>query len=1014
MTINEILELSYSKENIQQIDKYLSKTDKNDLNYLKAWCHKQILLANTRLNNSLKEVYAYVSYFNTLDDEAVVILCNTIMALTLKAKRLDQYEKYMLIKADRIKAKDSYTIYYDKYVYYKALKNYSEAVKQLYNYLDNDLLEVDRFKALNDLLNLSYEIKNYDLFFRTSKSISEIYEKSLGYSGQNQFNLLVIEMYYDAGNLNKAYDLGKKYLEVTDLTKEETLKAATILLKILISRNDLRQASIIESDYADLVEEANQVTLEFAQTALELYKLTNHKLSISHYENKIEEIKTKLAENKPKNKKELYIIPEVATEEKLNNPEIRVVPQEKKEIINEYVVAENNEVIRTLAKMLSRTVRLRDALRNLGILLEEKYQIIKFNLIYEAKNYYLHTYKSEKLYDRTYKDIPVSSISEALKEEKMVIIPKELLNQKIDIFTNQPYTENDFVFSFPLTDEANSLGTIEFVATNDILAIPGNYDFFQNLISILSLRIAFTRKIKLMEAENALVNYVWHNFYFGVKKIINQQVELDGNASQIYRLTRDVGLQEFLSNMASKDVTGYRDLLTNLKINPTNNKIYEYEYRKDGLVRNIKEIFYAYPSESEIIIVSIVIDQTNSKEAETKLLNKAYYDEISGLFNKNKLNQQLNEIQNKRYSLAIFGFEELKDYKDLYGYSFYIDFVRLLKENIGIFFKNYFNIFAYIIDENHFALVLLDINDKRKEETLLKKFISFLENAFIDLKYSVHPNFKIGVYLHAKEEKKTIDLIYDYAYNAYLDSCDRGGISYYSYQNYKERFKAKEKAVLLQENILNNQIKVAYTQLIDVVNQEVFGYVIKLQLPNLNIYEDEIKTILIKQQKYRLYQKYKLTALCKELVLFYSEVGAYIEVLVEFENDVIDDYFSEFVLTQLSFFKLPTDILTIVVDHYSPNLTELTKHNIKIITRDFYDIINQKTNNIWLDLNKLNKAKLAEINQLIGILKATIYLANVDDKKDLNMIKEANISYIYGQVYSKSYSISELILEMKE
>ena len=60
----------------------------------------------------------------------------------------------------------------------------------------------------------------------------------------------------------------------------------------------------------------------------------------------------------------------------------------------------------------------------------------------------------------------------------------------------------------------------------------------------------------------------------------------------------------------------------------------------------------------------------------------------------------------------------------------------------------------YQIYDEYFALMILDVKDKRKVETLLNKFIRYLNGAFIDLKYSVYPVFCVGIYNHIKEDNK--------------------------------------------------------------------------------------------------------------------------------------------------------------------------------------------------------------------------------------------------------------------
>lgn len=1012
MTINDILKLDYSKENIKQIDKFLNHNDKSSFPYLEAICHKYKLLAETKLNNSLREIYQYVSNFNNMTDEEVVLICDTIMYLTLKANRLDEYEKYMLIKADRIKIRDNYSIYYDKYKYYLALKNYSEAIIQIKNYLDNDLNTEKRYNALFELLELSFNLKNTDLFFKTYDEISLL--NSYDNYNEQTINYFVIEINNYLNNYDLCYELGKKYLANKNIDDIYKLKVSTILLNILIIKKEYRQAAIFESDYTNLcIKENEKAALDYAKTALKLYQSTNHKISITYYEDKIKEINEYLNKEKKK-KKEIYIIPEVIEEKEENNPTIVAIkPKEKTEIVKEYLISENNTIIGTLINIISKNQRLRDVLREIGIVLD-RFNIIKFNLVYKVNSsYFLHTYKNQKLYDRTYLELPESFIKYAYLKGESLFLDEELLKNERDIFTNDIYN-NKFVASFPLENNLTKFGNIEFIADSDFLAIDNNYELFLNIVKLISLRISLEIDYKAKKEELALEHYVWQNFYFSTKKIINDLVYLDGNATRLLNLDSEVSLTTFMSYIDSNYLNSYKEILNEVKSSFKNNLKISYYYDKDNIKKYLTEVFYIYKIDEDIIIFSIISDDTNFIKEKEEITNKSFINDTSGFNNLNKLIYDMNLNNEKRYSLAIFGTNDLNKYLDLYGMLFYNSFIKSLYNNTKIFFKDYYNVSYYQIYDEYFALMILDIKDKRKVETLLNKFIRYLNGAFIDLKYSVYPVFCVGIYNHIKEDNKDNMEMINFAYNAYLDSLDSNQVCYYSYKNYKNRFKEKEKLMLLQEQILNNQIKIAYVELIDILNSCIFGYVIKLTLPNLNIYEDEILELLYKHNKLNLYQKYKLRALCQDLKRLYDEVGAYIEVFVEFDSRAIDENFSDFVLTQLNFFKLPANVLTLIVPSYSPNLDLLIKNNIKIITRDLFDILNHKLNNIYLDLNKLNINYLKEINEVINSLNANIYLGNVDNKNELIDIKEANISYIYGKVYSKAFNINELVEELKE
>lgn len=1012
MELEELLNLDYSKENIKKIDKALAKLTKNSQDYLKLLSHK--LLISPKINDSLRQIYSYVIDFDTLNDEEIVLICNTIMALTLKVKRLDEYEKYLQIKSNHLKASALNELHYDKYLYYKACQNNNEAVIELKNYLDYDLDLKSKTNALTELLNLAYDLKNTDLFLDVRTKLISIYEKNLDTVGLNNLNLKTIKIYYYLNLEEKCQELLQNYLQEESLPTNYKLEAATIQIKIFIKQKSYRKASIVESEYSDLLKDNyTNESLDFAKTALELYKALENNYSIKFYEEIIKNILTKQAD-KPKEKKEVYIIPEIIKEDKKHNDKIIIKEEVVVNKFNQYVISENNEVLRKLIHTFNKeNYRLRDILRDVGYILEKNYNVVKFNLIYKANEYYLHTYKNNKLYDRTYQEIPDSLIKYSYERKEDFVLDKELLIDKIDIFTNEIFV-NNFVAEFIITSNNEILGVMEIIADNDFLAKNNNYEIFTLFREVLNLKIKEEIYRLKLNDQHALNNYLISNFYYGLKKIIGQNIYLSGEARRILRIDNEITLDEFYNYLAPNEVNKYKDFIKKLYNEPKNNQVISYKYVKDNIVRYLKEIYYVYINESNYNLVSILIDETDNINRENMNLDKAYIWQNTGFYTVNKLYLDLEKTKDKRFSLAVFSSDEIKEYKELYGNLFYTDFLKLLYKNLKTYLAHYLNVSYYMLDDYNFSLLLIDFNDKRKEESLLKGILKFLDNGFIDLKYSVYPIFRMGVYLKAKPENKEILNIIDYASNALLDTDSYNRIAYHNFKSYKSHFKEREKYITLRENILNNQIRINYQQLVDIINMEVYGYIVKLNIPNLNIYEDEIEQTLTKHHKLELYHKYKLTALCQQLKQLYAADKVYVEVISSFSNKVIDDKFADFVLTELQFFKIPPEVLSIIVDSYSTNLDLLQNNKIKIITRNIYDIFNKKCKNLYLDLNKLNITNLETINEALKNFDVCIYLGNVDNKEDISLIKAANIKYIFGKAYSKTYKIEELIEKIKD
>ena len=80
---------------------------------------------------------------------------------------------------------------------------------------------------------------------------------------------------FEKGNYPKVVSDGNNYLKEEFIKPNHKLKCATLMIKSYILLSDYKRASIVESDYYDLVKEdyLNE-SLEFSNAALELYKKT--------------------------------------------------------------------------------------------------------------------------------------------------------------------------------------------------------------------------------------------------------------------------------------------------------------------------------------------------------------------------------------------------------------------------------------------------------------------------------------------------------------------------------------------------------------------------------------------------------------------------------------------------------------------------------------------------------------------------------------------------------------------
>ncbi len=1029
MDINQLLSLEHTISNAKKIDQFLAKTPKDSFDYLQAFCFKmEIWGENKRINDALKEVYNYVPYFSTMVDEEVIIICNTIMKLTLKASRLDEYQKYMQIKVSRLPASRLKEKHYDAYFYYYALKDYKQARVEANAYLNFNLTKEEKIQMNLELLKISELLMDEKTFMEVRNNLEYLYKDSFDFKAITNFHIRVLKMLFLIGKKKEALDFGIEFLTDSHLENDDKIIAATIILKIYLENKEYNKATIFEADYAEILSQTSpKIALDFAKTALLLYEKVNHKISVNFYEEIIVDLETKLKalnkENK-KQKNETIVIPEIVEQESpkisiignnLNEVNakrqiIEIVEEKKKEVkIN------NLEIIDLLESTINFNNLLRDSLRNLGIKLEKNTTIKEIDVVYKHEAFYHHKYKNERVYDRKYVELPNSWQKKMFDSKKEAFFTKKELELEYDLFYAKEILY-DYAYLFPLYYQDEIVGILTLYSLDNLLDA-GFYEILKLVSLLINESLAREIKMNKQNLENDLRNYIFSNSSFGYKIFKGDYVELSPQAMSLLSVDSDtLELKKFYQALNENDKNKYSKIINDLFNNPHNNETLIYSYEKNYNLKFFKEIFFSYYAD-ELIIVSIFFDITSEKLKFNDYEHKIYHNLESGLGNKVKLFKDLDEKKHQKYLLGIFSLVNIKDYIKIYGYKFYSEFVKILGRSLKEYFKNNYNSSLYQIDEELFSFLINTDLDKRIINTKLKQFMNFLDVSFINLSYNIPIHFSLGVYRKtAFDSIKENNEVFDYAYDTFILATEEfngeSNYLFFNLENYKKHFKEKVIETSIKESLDGNRLDILYQQVVDIENLEVFGYYAGISIKD-DIYSyQEIDNVIRKWDLKKRIDKYKLTHIGIDLKKMFLELKAYVDIFVELDGKTISKTLSEFIYTQLSFFKVPTMMIKLIVDEWQPELENLKKLGINIITRNIYDVINGRTNLLLLDYKKIDLEKISKLLDYLAEQNNNVIIENVP-KIEISKLKNQNIKYLIGEIYPKKYTMSQLIEVLK-
>ena len=1030
MYLNEVLKLDKVSGSIKKIDLFLAGCNKKSSDYYKAFAYRNIILHSLgKTNDALKALYGLVMDFSKLDSESVIAICDAIISITTDVKRLDQARKYIDIKKSYLTVSNSELNTIDEINYAVAAKDYSLAISLLKQY-KLESLTMQETTWCNELLaKLYYELKDFKQYQLVANELAKVYQESLNISKLVALNFSRLNIAYNEGNYVKVIVDGNILLNEHNCDDETIVETATLLIDSYLKSKDFRKASKVESDYEGLLDNVDpSVALAFCKAALELYNQTNSLVSIKHYQERLasfNQTKKKLKQNKRS-----IVIPTI-NDANLNiayEPVEKVVSVENVNIQNVDVATlyvSNNylklsKVFEAINNLDTQT-RFREIFRIALIELSKFIEFEEAYLLYYDHSYLGLHYKKERAYDKRLdnEDLEDTINFLAFTKEHEIFLDGESTKGVKDIVTKEKYETIPFGFCIPLFKEEVVYASIAFFASKPFMSEEMTYETLLLVSQMLNKALIFELNQNELRNNNRKMFFIYENMTSGIKELMYGNIHLSAQGKNILGTSEDLTEVDYRAKIHFADLPAYDALVEELYKCLTLNKSIEYRFSKNGSFINIRETFYPSYENGTILMYSLIEDISLAISAQNDLINLAYTNPTTKLASELKLLVDLKDnLYHNKLSLAVVDIYDFKLYEELYGINFANQLIYTVGQELLKAFNNYFNVHIYHLEFDRYAILFLEMNDRRTIENMLLKALKMVQANLNKMNSRVKLYFNAGIYRVSKTSNITdSSKVLLNAYEALSDAKRlkdiNHHINHYDSELAKIRFNENQLVTHISEAIDHGRLGLSYRQVVDVSSKEIFAYYANVTLDNFEVAPEFMRRVVERRGLEELIDKYAISNVSKELKILKDSLKAKVYAFVELSNKTLTASLPSFIETQNTFFKTTKALVIFVVEDASNIVVKQLKElGYLIASEKIMDLYQGYIDFLIYDYQSQGSKILKEIKSLCDDKNVTFVMSGINEKEDLEKAIELDVKYLFGKYYKKAIRMQKVIEKM--
>lgn len=1026
---------------IKKIDLFLVSQVKLSDEYLAALAYKACILHTIgKTNEALKLLFSMVPSFKEMNVDGIVSICDGIIDICLDLKRYDQVGKYIKIKQNYLPISKAVLHIKDNIKYFLAVKRYDDAKEALIKYLSDDLTKEESMYAKEELSKLYYFERQYDKYLELTADLENYYQTNLALNPLADLGLNKLTIFYEQGNYLKVIREGNLYIREDFLKPHHRLCCAALLIKSYLIGNDYKRASIIESEYCELLTAENKEdSLAFCYAALDLYTKTNTLVSITEYQNKIKELEAQKREvktAKKKNKRDEIVIPVIPEEEELSSPPSDLLVQEeaKEEIrqivepqirhVRPVVVSQAYERLEAVFNAISEVdvkAKFREIFRICCIRLCEVFPIDEVYLLYYKREYLGIHFKKERAYDKklVFEGLEGTISFAAMNLESEVFLDKDNPAYAKNIITGNEYENVPYAFALPLKDNLKPVGSLAFFSDQPFLEEEMNYEALRLITSMLNTRLLMSLKQEETEYNNRKLFFIHQNMSSGVKEEIEGYLHFSGQCCRLLGVLEDMTEEDYLYKMCPEDVIQYRRIHEELYTLLSENLSLEYSFKKENQWIKIKERYYPMVMDGVICILSLIDDITLEEKNKSDLIQLAYTNPISKLNTEVKLMVDLNDIyQNKKLSLAVADIVDFNLYRELYGYNFANQLIYTVGQELIGAFENDFNVEIYHLEADRYVILFKDINDKRVVDSKLTQAFRLVSNRLFQLNSRVKLSFNAGVYRLARHSNiDDVSKILYYALDALGDA--RGmempehHIAHFDSDLHKKRFNESSLITHISESIDHAKLGLTYKQMVNLAKNEVYGYYVMLNLDNYEVDYTYMDFVIRRRGLTIQLEKYAISNVFKELRMMRDTLKGYVLCFISVSPATMEESFYSFIETQQAFYKVPREHIVLICQRTDSAISQkIRAMGYRLASHTVLDVYNGYCDYYICDFHSVSEEGISELRDTCVRHGTELILSGIDAKEDMEAARAQRYEIIYGEYYKKAIRMKSLIEKM--
>lgn len=1041
MNFEALKRLEASKDTVKKIDKYIQTLNSESNDYYKALCYKASVLHSLKNDDeALKIILPLERNFWMLQNDDVIVLCDILKDIYFDLNDASNALKYIKIKEDHLLLIDHDKYTKDMIAYYRFIGDIESEKRQILIYLEENIDEKELVGIYERLIEFSYNENNKNDFDKYYEKVRDFYLKI-----HDEEKIAKIDFYKCyfllESNIVDAYNFAAKKLEA-DLTNDEKTYYSNICIKYFMAQNELRKASIVDSNFQEIALRAQKkFKLAYLETTLLLYKRLNNNYSIELIEEEIKKTNESddllVKEKKPSiNKqiqKKLDIINQFGNND---NSDVKNTPSNTSDIqnnISKTKVEKTNSTpkyelkpridvtLNTYAsgyyKILNEAIKLlneisknqREPIRKALIEINKQVKYAEAQIIFKKQDgLYGYQFKDGRLYDKTFKD------ENAIRTSK---IYNSYLNQEeyystdvdFDIVTLKEscyYLKVIFPFLGP-----QPLGAIAYYFKEKQENI--DYEILKVFSYILSEYIKRQIERENLELDEKLKDFYLSKEKSGYIKIIDNVLFLNDVARNILDVNINIlRLDEYYELIGSGSKPEFKGIIE--KLTTGNLKSANIRYRLNDK-RLIKSDISVYELKTSFIAVMSIEDITIKDKEENDLKEEALADSLVNIKSKKALEKDLNELyKTKKFSIMLIDAKNFKKYNDVYGLKFHNDLIKAIGVKLDKMALQ-FNASIYHYDSDKFFIVT-NHNDERNTIKIFSKMLDKLSDDLFLLNNRVRLYFNGAILrILLKSPKYSLDKIIDMLNNTLLglkkDNTLKNNLAYYDSNVANKAFYDFQMELHLSEAIDKGLIRVTYNQIADFASKGIFAYVARPQLTNALVENTYFEQIIKKRGLENLIDRYLVSHALMELNNFKKEIGGVFNLVIPIHSETLSFDFIDFYYDKLRFFKINPKNVYLKLNKITANLD--LKY-VNLIVSSVEEALKYHAKYYLIKYNEIQPFELKALKDFLKMFNINTIIDEVSSKEEIDILRKNEIELLTGAALKGNYKIEYLILASKD